>query len=108
MSEFKELYTRNILHIIHCHLGIDSLIELGLEFSQISKLLSDVLKDGFVEDLGEDGLKLTDNGVKLLEALNQKLNPQNTNIWVLPSDENRIPKIDKFDIYLPKKKKGVE
>jgi hypothetical protein len=108
MKEFSNTHILKLLHIIHYRLSIDSLVEVGLEYSQIAKLLSNVLENGLVEDLGEKGLKLTADGVKLLENLNKELNPLHTNVWVLPSDENRIPKIDKFDIYLPRKKKSVE
>jgi hypothetical protein len=42
----------------------------------------------------------------LFSKLNKELNPRNSSDWILPLDENRIPKISKFDIYLPRKKRN--
>lgn len=103
MSEFKEIYILKILHIINYQLSVSSLLELGLEYSQVAELLSEVIQGGLVEDLEENGLKLTQSGLVVLEDLNKKHYPSNTQSWILPSEEYRIPKIDKFDIYLPKK-----
>ena len=105
MSEFKDIYRLRILHIIHYRLSIDSLVELGLAYSQIAKLLSEVTHEGLVSGTGEEGLELTEEGLIYLNKLNKELFPSNPQTWILPSDENRVSKVDKFDVYLPKKKK---
>jgi hypothetical protein len=105
MSEFKDIYLLRILHIIQYRLSIDSLVELGLAYSQIAKLLSEVIQEGLVSGTGEEGLELTEEGLIYLNKLNKELYPSNPRKWLLPSDENRVSKIDKFDVYLPKKKK---
>jgi hypothetical protein len=93
-----------MLHAIQYHQGVDDLLELGLEYYQIAKLISEVLQSEFVIN-GDNGLLLTDKGVEKLEKLTQQLFPTNSPNWILPSDGNRVPKLDKFDIYLPQKKK---
>lgn len=101
MNEPKQLYALKLLHIIHHHIGLDELIDLGLEYYQIAKILSYFIENGFVRDT-ENGLTLTENGLVQMEKLNQQIYPSNSQSWILPSEENRIPKIDKFDIYLPR------
>ena len=104
MSRFKPTYVLRILHIIHHRLSTGDILTLGLEYSQIAELISEVLQEGYVKESEEVGLQLTESGIDLLLKLNKELYPNNSNAWILPSDENRIPKIGKFDIYLPKKK----
>lgn len=105
MTEYASLYVLKILHIIHHRLSVDSLLELGLEYSQITKLLSEALENGLIEDKDEEGLNLTETGIGVMNKLNSEFYPDNHQTWVLPSEENRIPKIDKFDIYLPRKQR---
>lgn len=104
MKEIQPLYLLRILHTIHYQLSIDNLIDIGLEYSQIAGLLSHVLQEDLVHDQGAPGLALTSKGVELLEKLNKEVYPNNSTEWILPLEENRIPKIDKSDIYLPRKK----
>ena len=104
MTDSKPLYVLRMLHIIHHHLGVDELHDLGLEYYQIAKLISDLLQKGFIIDT-EGGLKLTEIGLQKLEELNSQFYPTNIKSWVLPSEENKIEKINRFDIYLPRKKK---
>jgi hypothetical protein len=107
MANFKPIYLLSILHIIHHKLSVDGLVELGLEYSQIVNLLSYTMAESFVEDT-EEGLKLTNQGLEMLEKLNTEIYPSNPQAWILPSEENRIPKLNKFDIYLPKRKEFKE
>jgi len=107
MNEIKPLYILKMLHAVQHHLSVDGFLEIGLEYYQIAKIISELLQNGFIVD-ADDGLRLTELGVKKLEELNKRLNPANSQNWILPSDENRIPKIDKFDLYLPKKRKYGE
>jgi hypothetical protein len=107
MADFKPVYILKILHIIYYQLSVDSLLDLGLEYSQIIKLLSYVIQERYVSD-SEEGLILTSDGLEIIKKLNKELYTSNPQAWILPLDENRIPKIDKFDIYLPKKRKFEE
>jgi DNA-binding PadR family transcriptional regulator len=104
MSEFKNIYLLRLLHIIHYRLSMDELTNLGLEYSQIAKLLSDLMQKGLVEDSEEKTLKLTDDGLKHFAKLKKEVYPKNSKEWIMPLEEYRIPKIGKFDVYLPKKK----
>jgi len=104
-NEFKKIYLLSILHVIHYRLSIDSLLQLGLEFNQIARLLSEVIQKGLVDDFEKKGLQLTTEGIKQLEKLNKDIYSSNPQSWILPSEEFRIPRIGIFDIYLPRKKK---
>jgi hypothetical protein len=97
-----------MLHTIRYRVSLDSILELGLDYSQIADLLSNVMQEQLVEDSNENGLILTNKGLEVLEWLNKQIYPMNSKAWILPLEENRIPKIDKFDIYLPRKKKPAE
>jgi hypothetical protein len=107
MSEYKPLYILTLLHIIHYQLPSDRLLKFGLEYSQIANLLLQVEGDGLVIN-SEKGLVLTDAGLKMLKELKNKLNPSHYPGWIIPSEEYRVPKKDKFDIYLPRKKEPEE
>lgn len=107
MTKFKPTYIVRILHIIRYQLSIDSLLEFGLDYSQIADLLAYVIQQQLVDDT-EEGLKLSTAGIELLGKLNNEIYPSNPQDWILPSEEERISKIDKFEIYLPRKKKPVE
>jgi len=103
MSNYKPRYILAILHTIDHQLSSDGLFSIGLDYFQIAKLISEVLQEGWVKDT-DAGLLLTDIGKSKLEELNKQIYPSNPKSWILPSEENRIPKMDKFDIYLPKKR----
>ena len=107
MKEEKPLYELKLLHAIQYRLGSDVLLELGLEYYQIAKLISNSLQKNLIIDT-EDGLKLTDGGLQQLEILNKLIYPENSKSWLLPDDEYRVDRIDKFDIYLPKRKQDEE
>lgn len=104
MNEVKPLYTLKLLHTIQHRLGVESVVDLGLEYYQIARIISDLLENGYITD-NQGLLTLTEAGEKKLEELNKQLYPSNHQTWLLPSEENRIPKIDKFDIYLPRKQR---
>ena len=107
MNNEKPLYELKLLHSIQHRLGSDVLLDLGLEYYQIAKLISNLLQKNLIID-SEEGLKLTDDGLQELERLNKHIYPENSKSWLLPDEEYRVEKIDKFDIYLPKKKQAEE
>jgi hypothetical protein len=108
MTAFKDFHVYKMLYVIRYQKSIDSLLDMGLEYSQIAKILSFVLHDGLVDDADENGLMLTSKGVEMLELLGAHHDPKISSAWILPSEENRIPKINKFGIYLPRKKKNAQ
>lgn len=107
MNEPKPQYVLKLLHIIRHHVGLDELIDLGLEYYQIAKILSFCFDSGYIQDT-ESGLSLTEIGLEHLEMLNHQIYPSNSHSWILPSEENRIPQIDEFEIYLPRIKYDEE
>jgi hypothetical protein len=72
---------------------------LGIEYSQVANLLIKATEEGYLLTNPEGILELTQLGKDKLEELNNKIDNK-----ILPENESRIPKIDKFDVYLPKKK----
>jgi hypothetical protein len=107
MSEKKELYLLKLLHIIKNNLTIESLVDLGLDYSQIASLLSDAITDGYIIDHDKEGLVLTKTGMDTIEMLNIKINPLTSKDFLLPLDNYRIDKIDKYAVYLPKNKRLI-
>lgn len=100
----KDRYLFHILQIVRYEGTIDSLINLGLEYSQIVSLISDATNQGYIRS--NDGvLELTQLGLDKIDELNEKLYKISTTKWILPKDELRIEKIDKFEVYLPNPKK---
>ena len=63
------LYILKLLHVIRHHFGLDELIDLGLEYYQIAKILSYCIENDYVKDT-ENGLVLTEIGLEYLEKLN--------------------------------------
>lgn len=108
MKNFKDLYVLQILHIIHHRLSVIELIDLGLDYSQISKLLNYVIEDNLVVEADEFELMLTQAGENVLVNLRKRLYPSEQKDWLLPKEEYRIPKFDKFDVYLPQNKNIFE
>ncbi len=106
MSEFQPSHILRLLHVVRYRLPMDELSSLGLAYSQIAELLSLGLRDHLIEDSGEEGLVLTPEGQNALDKLIREVYPRNPNEWILPADQHRIPRIGRFDIYLPKRKKG--
>jgi hypothetical protein len=48
---------------------------------------------------------LTEKVKNLLENLSTKLIATNASTWIKPVEDYRIDKIDKFDVYLPRKRR---
>jgi len=100
----RDKYLFYLLHIIRYNGSVDTLINFGLEYSQITNYLLQAIDDGLVENK-EGVLELSNLGKERFLHLDKKLNPNNSNRYLLPQDTNKITKIDKFEIYLPDKTK---
>jgi ribosomal protein S19E (S16A) len=77
---------------------------MGLDFSQIAIMLSDLFEKGLVVEAEEKGIILTEKGREILEELSHTLFSNNNSKWILPADKFRIEKIGISDVYLPRKK----
>lgn len=91
-----------LLQLIKNNGSIESLINRGLEYSQIAKLISFIVDEGYASYESND-LHLLKSGVDKLLELNTKFKRTNSDSWISPQDEYKIEKKDKFDIYLPEK-----
>lgn len=101
----KKTYIYRLLFIIDKRISIDILLKAGLEYSQIALMLRDLFEQKLIIEDDENGIILTDEGKKKLEELNKTFSIGNVYKWILPFDDYRVDKFDKFDIYLPKRKK---
>jgi hypothetical protein len=104
MNEKKDTYLIRLLHIVANRLSIDSLLDLGLQYSQIASLLSEAMKNKFIIEIDDDRLELSQQGYELLDELKEKLYPFKPTRRILPQDEYRIENIGKYDVYLPRRK----
>ena len=77
MNDFNNISVLRMLFTIHYQTSISGLLDLGLEYSQISKLISYFLENGLVEESKEEELMgeilpmITSFGVPFLEDRNQ-------------------------------------
>lgn len=93
-----------LLQIIKNAGSIDSLLDIGYEYSQIANFIVNIKELGLIAE--KDGiLCLSDKGREKLEELNQKLKRENFEKWVSPEERSRIEKLKENDIYLPNIKK---
>lgn len=95
----KDTYKLMLLHTIKHKLSVDSLIDVGLTYLQISDFITDLIDNGLVDK----ELNLTIDGVKTLDDLNKKFNNTFIAQWLQPQNEHRIDKIDLYDVYLPER-----
>lgn len=90
----------HILQIVRYDGTIDSLVNLGLEYSQIAALITKAVEQGYIVS-NEGVLGITELGEKKIRELQEKLYQISSTAWIIPEDESRIDKIDNFDIYIP-------
>jgi hypothetical protein len=94
----RDTYKLTLLHSIKNKLGVDSLIDAGFTYLQISEFITDLTNNGLIDK----ELNLTDEGNEALKVLNKKFNNGFIAQWLQPQNEYRIDKIDLYDVYLPK------
>ena len=104
----KKSYLLRILHAIEYRHSIDDLIDIGLSYSQIAKMITEATKEDLIILDEDKSLRLTEHGKSTLAKLTKELFPAQKIPWLLPTDAARIEPIDKFDIYLPKKNRKAE
>lgn len=63
-------------------------------------LITKAIEQGYIVS-NEGVLGLTESGGEKIKELQEKLYHISSTAWILPEDESRTNKIDKFDIYLP-------
>lgn len=95
-------YGLRVLRCIHQRKSINSLIEGGLLYSQIAKLISNLLDDDLIEYGDDNTLLLTRNGLKRLFEPDAKKDTHAEG-WIEPLESMRIEKLRIYDIYIPKR-----
>lgn len=103
MSNIYYLYA---LKVVKNNMDVLPLISMGLDYSQISIILDELKKDGYVKKKN-NLLILTKKGEELINTLNAKEFQSGGDKWIIPLEQARIPKLDIDEIYLPRKKKKL-
>jgi hypothetical protein len=96
----KDQYLHFLLMIINNTGTVNSLIRSGIDYSQIANLIIVATQEGYIVPDNDGILRLTEIGNAKLDELDKK-----RHLEILPEEDNRIEKIDKFDVYLPDKKR---
>ena len=104
MENINKKYLYNMLRIIDKKRPIKDLIDLGLDYSQIANLISELLSLEYITDDDETGLILTGSGKEELNKLSDMLPEIKSSDWINPMVDQRVTKIGKYDIYIPEKK----
>lgn len=97
----QEEYVLLLLRAIKYRLSSHELLERGLHYSQVLRLLSN-LEGSDLITLSEKRFVLTDEGHNKLLELESKFFPGIKSDWLLPEEKERISKVGKLDVYLPK------
>jgi hypothetical protein len=89
-----------LLKILKFNGDISPLIKLGYQYSQIIDSIKNEIAEGNAER--KNGmLIITEKGNSVIEDISKKLNRKDSNKWIEPEVESRIPKIPINFIFLP-------
>jgi len=89
-----------LLKIIKFNGDISPLLKLGYEYSQIAKSINDEIAEGNAER--KNGLLgITSKGNSLIEAISKNQKRKDSNKWIEPEIESRVPKIPVDCVFLP-------
>lgn len=83
---------------------MDSLLNIGLEYSQIAIILNELIECKLLKNTEQDGLLLTDLGNDVLKEGQLKLFSNSSSEWIVPLNKYKIEKMKFSDVYLPLKK----
>ena len=99
----KKTYLRLLLQIVKHNGSLESLVEQGLIYTQIVQLIEEAVENGY---LCEEKSKLivTDKGDKVIQRIRKQLREDGLTQWISPKYEEKIDKLKKDDIYIPKKR----
>lgn len=92
-----------LLRCIHQGTSTDALLERGLRFSQIARLLSVARNDGLIVYGENDKLVLTAEAHRILAQPVGKDGHEGTG-WIDAMDSERTTKVDKLEVYLPNRR----
>lgn len=86
-----------MLLVIRHRRPVNSLIAIGLDYSQIADLLLKATECGYITT-NDEATVLSDMGEKKLGELSGK----NFETIIRPDEESRIPSQGRYDVYVPK------
>ena len=89
-----------LLQLINANADVDPLIRRGLRFLQISRMISDAVESGYIEEV-EGKLLVTAKGHKLIKSYSSKGEIRRDGGWISYEDESRIDSIPINSPYLP-------
>lgn len=97
--EDKIIYT--LLKVINSNLNIKQLTREGLSFSEISDLMANCIKAGYLVHTNEE-IKLSDDGIRKFIELEKIYKKTNKDDWIEKDRKNSIARIDKNFIFIPR------
>ena len=91
----------DLLDIILKNGSINRLTREGVELEQIADFINILTSENFIEYKNEK-IKLTSTGLKELKKLEIIFKKTTKSEWILPDEKNRIAKLEKSFIFVPK------
>ena len=99
-NDYSEQAIYLMLRIIEKDSGVEALINIGYDYSQIAKLLVLVAESGLAHEI--DGkYSLTQVGMLRINDYLKKNTGDPSKAWILPLENAKIARLDKFDIFVP-------
>lgn len=93
-----------LLQLIYAGGDVNSLLQRGLQFSQIAALITQAEEKKYILEK-ENELKLTDLGLIEMRKELPSNKIRKDGGWISPLDEYRVEKLDVYEVYLPSSKK---
>jgi len=87
-----------LIQLISSRGGFGPLLNKGLTYSQISALIEEGFKSGYLSENTDNDLIVTENGLSFLREHCKK------SLWITHQDKYRIPRSNVKDVYLPELK----
>lgn len=97
--EIKNKYLLDVLRSVKYNNSLDILLANGLDYFQIVKYIEQSIELGYVTDVSE--LSITSDGDKKIIELCGKFGSNKK--FITPKTSDKIEKISKDSIYIPKK-----
>lgn len=89
-----------LLATVKFNLNVDTLLNMGLSYADIGEKLVLLTEKGYI-DKNHDLVQLSEEGEAKLKGLGEKMDRNVKFLWIHPLLDEKIPRIDKNDVYLP-------
>ena len=100
----NDRYMSLLLQIVYAGADVNPLINSGLTYPQISKLIRHAIADGFIEENvseKEREFVLTMSGLAFMREGGDFKSVRKDGGWIKPDVNSRIAKLEIYDVYLP-------